>query len=163
MFLRPADESDLLYLYAVASQRNPYWWRVSALGLPTPEDIKARLEHDCLMLYVVELDDEPIGAASLYEHSPTSGTVWLDATMQGSHAPYRQAAASLAAERAFSDWQVRKVYSLHHEFEEPVFGGLPCAWKVEGCLTERSRHQGRYWHQYLSAVYRSDWYAGRPS
>jgi RimJ/RimL family protein N-acetyltransferase len=123
-----------------------------------PDNFVRKLEHDCAMLYVVESDGDRVGASSLYEYSRPNGTMWLDVVMLPAYAERRHEATSLALENAFANWSVRKVYAVHQEFESSPFEGLDCRWQREGHFKDRVRIRGRFWDQYISAVYRDDWY-----
>src|SRR4051812_16690922 len=126
MELRPSFDEDLDLLYALATDEACFWWRASFLGPPTPGNIVAKLEHDCVMLYVVESEGERVGASSLYEYSRPSAPLWLDVPMRPSYEPRRHEATSLALGAAFANWSARKVYAVHHEFESSPFEGLGC-------------------------------------
>ena len=159
MELRPSFDEDLDLLYALATNDACFWWRSSFLGQPTPGNIVAKLEHDCVMLYVAESEGERVGASSLYEYSKQSDTVWLDVVMIPAYRYRRHEATSLALDAAFANWSARKVYALHHEFESSPFEGLSCQWQQEGHLAGRLRRGGRYWDQFICSVYRDDWRA----
>ena len=135
-------------------------WRYRG-STPSPELLVQSLWHGVLAQFLVERRDtgEPIGLVVAYNPEFRHGYVYLAAIFEPAYekAGWTLEATAVLLAYLFESFPFRKVYLEVIEFNyERLASGAESFFHVEGCQRDHEFHFGRYWHQYVLAIYRDE-------
>ncbi|MCM6771885.1 phosphopantetheine-binding protein [Nocardia sp. CDC159] len=153
--LQPLDTE---YLYALAVRpENCFRWRYRGVP-PAPERFVEELWAQVVTQYVVRrLDDnQPAGHVVAYGADRNVGHAYVGAVFEPTYAGTGRAAEviTLFVRYLFHTFPFRKLYLEVPGFNWPqVRSGEGRYFQVEGRLRDHVYYAGRYWDQYLCAIY----------
>jgi hypothetical protein len=151
--LRPAEAADVGAMYRVGTIAWKHWPRLFGRGRPNPHEFGVLLAEDAEQ-FVVEIDDDVIGVAEIYDHREVSATAWLGIALlpvpDGD--ALRGRVAVRLADFAFRTMTLRKLYVLEHGFGPPMFADTTAGWVEECCIPEAFLFDGRYWDERVLAL-----------
>jgi RimJ/RimL family protein N-acetyltransferase/aryl carrier-like protein len=152
---------DTGFLFDLMSRpENCYRWRYR--GAPPPyERFAADLWNGIMVQFVVRRmgDRAPIGHVLTYGANPSLHFTYLGAVFVPGVAGTGLAAhaSALFVRYLFRTFPLQKIYLEVPGFNwEQMHSGEGRLFTVEGILREHSYHDGRYWDEYLCAIYRDE-------
>jgi len=159
--LRPVHPEYVPFLYDLAIREDVGWrWRFRG-AIPDIETFEAGLRQGVLSQFVVVAAPSgmPVGTVGSYQGDLGRGTAHVAAAFVpeqwGSRLPI--AAVDLFVRHLFQVWNLRKLYLEVPEFNyAQIASGVGRYFEVEGRLREHSYYDGRYWDEYVLAVYRTN-------
>lgn len=156
--LDPVVPDDIGFLYALASQpETSFRWRYR--GAPPPFDrFVADLWQQVLVQYVARSteDDRPVGHVVAYCASPNTRHVSVGAVFEPAYAGTGLAAHAvlLFVRYLFHTFQLHKLYLEVPGYNWPQLrSGENRLFRVEGVLRDHNYYAGRYWDEYVCAIY----------
>ncbi|WP_194837259.1 GNAT family N-acetyltransferase [Nocardia sp. XZ_19_369] len=153
--LQPGDTE---YLYALAVRpENCFRWRYRGAP-PAPERFVEELWAQVLTQYVVRRidDDQPAGHVVAYSADRHGSHAYLGAVFEPAYAGTGLAAEAITlfVRYLFRTFPFRKLYLEVPGFNWPqLSSGEGRYFQVEGRLRGHVYYAGRYWDQYLCAIY----------
>jgi RimJ/RimL family protein N-acetyltransferase/acyl carrier protein len=156
--LTPVAESDMDFLYRLATHpETGYRWRYRG-NPPPPQDFAADLWTQVLVQYVARATStgEPAGHVVAYGADLSHGHAYLGAIFTPDHAGTGLAAeiTALFTRYLFHTFRLHKVYLEVPGFNWPqVESGAGRFFQLEGVLHDHDFYAGRYWDKYVCAVY----------
>jgi RimJ/RimL family protein N-acetyltransferase len=155
--LTPVEPGDVGFLYALATQpATGFRWRYR--GAPPPFDrFAADLWKQVLVQYVARNGDgEPVGHLVAYSADPYMHYAYLGAVFEPRYAGLGMGAHAVAlfARHLFHTFPLRKIYLEIPGYNwAQVRSGEERLFHVEGVLRDHCYYAGRYWDQYVCAIY----------
>jgi len=159
--LRAVTTADYEFLLKLqTAPENMIRWRYRATT-PSPELLVQSLWQGVLAQFLVTRIDtgEPIGLVVAYNPEFRHGYVSLAAIFEPAYenAGWTLEATAVLLAFLFESFPFRKVYLEVIEFNyERLASGAESIFHVEGCQRDHEFHFGRYWHQYVLAIYRDE-------
>jgi RimJ/RimL family protein N-acetyltransferase/acyl carrier protein len=159
--MRPVMEADALFLYELSTQdENIVRWRYRGI-LPPFEQFRASLWQGVLTQAVISLkvSGEDIGlvtayGADLHNNHVSLGAVFK-ADVHGTGLPVE--AVRVFRDYLFNTWNIVKVYLEVPEYNLPQFDSVGMGEaREEGRFRAHLYYAGRYWDQYVFAMYRPE-------
>jgi RimJ/RimL family protein N-acetyltransferase len=156
--LTPIQESDLDFLYALATHpETGYRWRYRG-NPPTQQQFGADLDGGVLVQYVARDRNtgEPAGHVVAYSADLAQGHASVGAMFSPDHAGTGLAAeiTALFVRYLFHTFRLHKLYLEVPGFNWPqVESGAGRLFQVEGVLREHDFYAGRYWDKHICAIY----------
>jgi RimJ/RimL family protein N-acetyltransferase/aryl carrier-like protein len=156
--LTPIEQRDLDFLYTLAAQpETSFRWRYRGAP-PPPERFAAELWTQVLVQYVTRrtVDNEPVGHVVAYGAGPSQHHAYVGAVFQPQHTGTGLAAQVVAVfvRYLFHTFPLHKLYLEIPGFNWPQMrSGEGRLFRVEGVLRDHDFYAGRYWDQYLCAIY----------
>ncbi|WP_378740916.1 GNAT family N-acetyltransferase [Nocardia brasiliensis] len=153
--LQPVDAE---YLYALAVRpENCFRWRYRGVP-PAPERFVEELWTQVVTQYVVRRidDNQPAGHVVAYNADRDVGHAYVGAVFEPTYAGTGLAAEviTLFVRYLFRTFPFRKLYLEVPGFNWPqMSSGEGRYFQVEGRLRDHVYYAGRYWDQYLCAIY----------
>lgn len=159
--LTSIEPNDMGFLYTLAIQPETcFRWRYR--GAPPPfERFTADLWKQVLVQYVARRaeDNEPVGLVVAYGANVSLRHAYLGAVFQPRCAGTGLAAqiVALFARHLFHTFPLRKLYLEVPGFNWPQLrSGEKGLFQVEGVLRDHHYYAGRYWDQFICAIYRDE-------
>jgi RimJ/RimL family protein N-acetyltransferase/aryl carrier-like protein len=159
LWLTPVQPDDLRFLYGLAVHpETSFRWRYR--GAPPPIDRFAdNLWKQVLVQYVARRveDKEPVGHIVAYGADPSMRFAYIGAVFLPEYAGTGLAAQVVAAfmRYLFHTFPLRKLYMEIPGFNwAQLQSGGGRFFQVEGVLRDHNYYAGRYWDEYICAVYR---------
>lgn len=160
--LRPVDDSDLPFVYDLATGTETGWrWRWRGY-IPRREDIAAELARDALL--VMMLDDKQarnrVGLLHAYSASLHDGFVYVGIVMGPQYigTGWGSEGFLLFANYLFAVWDLRKIYVEIPEFNvQQAVARDSKLFEVEACFKGHHYYDGRHWDKYVWAIHRDRW------
>jgi len=159
--LRAVTSADYEFLLRLqTAPENMIRWRYRGTT-PSPEMLLQSLWQGVLAQFLVtRIDtDEPIGLVVAYNPEFRHGYASLAAIFEPTYekAGWTLEATAVLLAYLFESFPFRKVYLEVIEFNyDRLASGAESIFHVEACLREHEFHFGRYWHQYVLAIYRDE-------
>jgi RimJ/RimL family protein N-acetyltransferase len=162
--LRAMDSDDLGFLYELATaQEVGFRWRFRGF-IPSYETFVHSLTHDVLAQFLVVHPEtgRRLGYVVAYRTDPRNGYTHIGIVMippligKGVGAE----ALILFVNYLFDTWNLRKIYAEIPEFNYgTVASGSGRLFQEEAKLRDHIFYGGKYWDQYVVAIYREAWEA----
>jgi RimJ/RimL family protein N-acetyltransferase len=162
--LRAVTNADYEWLIRLqTAPENMIRWRYRGTT-PSPEMLIQTLWQGVLAQFIVERRDTgaPIGLVVAYNPEFRHGYASLAAIFDPAYekAGWTLEATAILVAYLFESFPFRKLYLEVIEFNyERLASGAGSIFHVEGCSRDHEFHFGRYWHQYLLAIYRDEFAA----
>jgi RimJ/RimL family protein N-acetyltransferase/aryl carrier-like protein len=156
--LTPIEQSDLDFLYTLATQaETSFRWRYHGAP-PPPERFAAELWTQVLVQYVARrtADNQPVGQVVAYGADPGMHHAYVGAVFQPQHTGTGLPAqvVALFVRYLFHTFPLHKLYLEVPGFNWPQMqSGEDRLFRVEGVLRDHHYYAGRRWDQYLCAIY----------
>ncbi|WP_269724384.1 phosphopantetheine-binding protein [Pseudofrankia inefficax] len=157
--LRPVSPEYVPFLYDLATREEVGWrWRFRG-AIPDIETFQAGLRQGALSQFVVVVapNGEPVGTVSCYNADLHRGIAFLAAAFVPEHVAggVPMTAVGMFLRYLFQVWDLRKIYMEVPDFNyTQIASGAGKYFEVEGHLREHSYYDGRYWDEYMLAIYR---------
>ena len=158
IWLTPVQPDDLTFLYSIAVHpATSYRWRYRGAP-PSVERFAENLWKQVMVQFVARrtADREPVGHLIAFGVDPSTSNAHVGAVFLPEYAGTGLAAQAVATflRYLFQTFPLRKLYLEIPGFNWPqVSSGEGRLFQVEGVLREHSYYAGRYWDEYLCAVY----------
>ena len=160
--LRPVRAQDYEQLRVIELREDlvPLWRYQGAT--PSPERWVEGFWNGVLAQFIVigKASGEALGLVSLYNVDFRHGYGYLAATKfdPGARSPSFLEGVALFLDYVFKSWNLRKLYIETSEMSLAQFrSGLELLFEQEGRLVGHRYFDGKYWDQYLLAIYRNRW------
>ncbi len=163
--LTPVQPEDLRFLYGLAIHPEvSYRWRYRGAP-PSLERFGESLWKQVIVQFVARraADREPVGHLLAFGADPASSHARIGAAFLPEYAGTGQAAQGVATflRYVFQTFPFRKLYLDIPGFNWPqVKSGEGRLFKVEGVLRGHNYYAGRYWDEYVCAVYAEQFLEG---
>jgi RimJ/RimL family protein N-acetyltransferase/aryl carrier-like protein len=157
--LVPVAPDDAGFLYALTTDpQTCFRWRYRGAP-PSFDRFAADLWNHVLVQYVARraADNQPIGHVVAYGADPAMRYLYIGAVFIPPYAGTGMAAhvAAMFVRYLFHTFPLHKIYLEVPGFNWPqVQSGQDRVFRVEGVLRDHDYYGGRYWDQYLCAIYR---------
>jgi RimJ/RimL family protein N-acetyltransferase/aryl carrier-like protein len=157
--LRPVTAEYTQFLYELAiSEEVGFRWRFRG-AVPTQETFAAGLNQGVLAQFVVTIPatGEPVGLVVAYNADMSRGVAHLAAVFVPAYvlSGLGVGAVDLFVRHLFQVWNLRKLYMEMPEYNfELIASGAGERFDVEGRLRDHNYYDGRFWDEYVLAVYR---------
>jgi len=158
LWMTPVQPDDLTFLYGIAVHPDTsYRWRYRGAP-PSVERFAESLWKQVIVQFVARRneDREPVGHLIAFGADPQMLNAHVGAVFLPEYAGTGLAAQAVATflRYLFQVFPFRKLYLEIPGFNWPqVRSGEGRLFQVEGVLREHSYYAGRYWDEYLCAVY----------
>jgi RimJ/RimL family protein N-acetyltransferase len=161
VYLRPVEERDYAGLYRASIEPgSAFRWRYRG-ATPSIERFVAGLHEGVLVQHMVQAIDGPtVGLVVCYQASMESRTAYfgLLRTAETSQEGRMFEGLMLFLQFLFDTWDFRKLYAEVPEFNfDGLLSPTPRGIDIEGIQRQHLFHEGRWWDQYLIALWRERW------
>lgn len=156
--LVPLQPNDVPLLYALAVRpENCFRWRYRGAP-PSPERFTDELWSHVLVQYVVRRkgDEKLAGHVVAYGADKNTSHAYVGAVFEPEHSGSGRAAeiVEVFTRHLFRIFPLRKAYLEVPGYNWPqISSGAGRYFQVEGVLREHVYYTGRYWDQYICAIY----------
>ncbi len=157
--LRPVDESDYDFLYALGCDEElGFRWRHRG-ETPSPDAFHQGLWTGILAQFVIcaNADSQRVGHVFVYNANFRFQTAFIAMAVKPSlvRRGWTLEAGKMFINYTFSMWPLRKLYAEVPEFNFAQFSsGTGKAFQIEGCMRDHEFYAGRYWDLLILALYR---------